>query len=668
MRWHSAAWLAVVLVVLGHGTAPGVEGLPNSTCLSCHTPALDEMPAEVRATMVETGALKPPQPAEELLRRESSLAVDEKAFQASVHGFLDCTACHQDIDQMPHRQRLKRVACDACHIDAGTAYRKSAHARAIAGGTMEAATCQDCHGSHDIRPVKDPASRVYPANVPETCASCHASPDFPPRRVMRYIQPFEAYSKSIHFKALKEWGLIVAATCTSCHGSHSIRSSTDSASTIFRTNIPKTCSACHLGIYQEYKESIHGKAALAGLRDSPVCTDCHGEHDIEAPEEPTSAVYAAVISKTTCPRCHGSERLTRKYGLPSAQVKSYQDSFHGLADRFGETTVANCASCHGVHDIRPSSDPKSAIHKDNLPATCSKCHPGAGPNFARGTIHVQVTTKQDRLLYYVRIFYITLIVVTISGMAIHNGLDYTKKIREYHKATRSKVRYQRFTVNERIQHAILLVSFFVLVITGFALKFPEAFWVKPFLVFKLGFLVRGYAHRVAAVVFMLLCLYHTYCMLATARGREQLVALLPRRKDLQDVLHQTRYFLGYEEHRAKFARFSYIGKIEYLALAWGSVIMILTGIILWFQVGALELMPKRAWDLAELVHYYEAWLATLAIIVWHLYHVMFNPEAHGVSLTMLTGELSEEGMEHEHGQELEEIKRKEERRSHGNGG
>ncbi|MFQ5893004.1 MAG: formate dehydrogenase subunit gamma, partial [Nitrospinota bacterium] len=277
-------------------------------------------------------------------------------------------------------------------------------------------------------------------------------------------------------------------------------------------------------------------------------------------------------------------------------------------------------------------------------------------------------TKKDLILYYVRIFYITLIVVTISGMAIHNGLDYTKKIREYHKATRSKVRYQRFTVNERIQHVLLLVSFFVLVITGFALKFPDAFWVKPFLVFKLGFLVRGYAHRVAAVVFMLLCLYHIYYMLATARGREQLVALLPREKDRQDVLHQTRYFLGYEEHRAKFARFSYIEKSEYLALAWGSVIMILTGIILWFQVGALEWMPKWGWDLAELVHYYEAWLATLAIIVWHLYHVLFNPEAHGVSLAMLTGELSEEDMEHEHGQELEEIKRKEERRSHGNGG
>jgi cytochrome b subunit of formate dehydrogenase len=89
--------------------------------------------------------------------------------------------------------------------------------------------------------------------------------------------------------------------------------------------------------------------------------------------------------------------------------------------------------------------------------------------------------------------------------------------------------------------------------------------------------------------------------------------------------------------------------------------MILTGIILWFEVGALEWMPKWCWDLAEIIHYYEAWLATLAIIVWHLYHVMLNPEAHGVSLAMLTGDLTEEDMEHEHGLELEQIKQKQKR-------
>jgi cytochrome b subunit of formate dehydrogenase/DnaJ-class molecular chaperone len=661
MRWPLAINLALLLALVGQQTALGAEGVSNTTCLGCHTASLDEMSADARASMVEALTVGKTRAAEALLRRNGSLAIDQKAYEASVHGSLPCTACHQDIDKVPHLQKLKRVACSSCHPSVEEVYRESAHAKALAGGQIEAAACQDCHGSHDIRPVKNRASRVYPTNLPKTCASCHSSPDFPRRRAMRYIRPFEAYTKSIHFRALKDRGLLISANCESCHGSHSIKPSTDPTSTIFRTNIPKTCSTCHLGVYRQYKDSIHGKAAFAGILDSPVCTDCHGEHDILAHEEPTSPVFAAVISKTTCPRCHGAERLNRKYGLPAGQVKSYQDSFHGMADRYGETTVANCASCHGVHDIRPSTDLKSAIHPANLQATCGKCHPGAGPNFARGTVHIKLEEKQNIILYYVSVFYIFLIAATIGGMAAHNGLDYAKKIREYHKSTRGKVLYQRFTLNERIQHALLVVSFFVLVISGFGLRFPDAFWVKPIIALKLGFLARSYAHRVAAVVFMLLCLYHLYYIVVTARGREQLASMFPRKKDLHDVRHQLRYFFGYEEHRAKLPRFSYVEKSEYLALVWGSIIMILTGIILWFEVGALEWMPKWCWDLAEIIHYYEAWLATLAIIVWHLYHVMLNPEAHGVSLAMLTGDLTEEDMEHEHGLELEQIKQKQKR-------
>jgi formate dehydrogenase gamma subunit len=658
MRWPLAVKLAFVLTLFLQAAALGAQGVSNSTCLGCHTPALDAMSADALEAMVEKLPAEKLGPTEALLRRNGSLSVEEKVYQASVHGPLLCTSCHQDIDQLPHRQRLRRVGCEACHQSVQEIYQESAHAKAIAGGEMEAAACQDCHGSHDILPAKDAKSRVYPTNLPATCSSCHSSPDFPRRRAMRYIRPLEAYSKSIHFKALKKSGLMVSATCESCHGSHSIKPSTDPSSSIFRINVPKTCSNCHLGVYQEYEKSIHGKAALSGIMDSPVCTDCHSEHDILSHVEPTSPVFSGVISKTTCPRCHGAERINRKYGLPAGQIQSYKDSFHGMADRYGETTVANCASCHGIHDIRPSSDPESAIHQDNLPATCGKCHPGAGPNFARGSVHLQVATKQNAIIYYVRIFYIFLITLTISGMAVHNGLDYAKKIREYYKSTYDKVRFLRFTVNERIQHALLAVSFIVLVISGFALRFPDAFWVKPLVALKLGFLARGYAHRVAAVVFIVLCLYHIFYMIGYVRGRRQLAAMMPQKKDLQDVVHQIRYFLGYEEHRAKLAHFSYVEKSEYLALVWGSIIMIVTGLILWFEVGALDWMPKWGWDLAEVIHYFEAWLATLAIVVWHLYHVMFNPEAHGVSLAMLTGELTEEHMEHEHALELEEIKRR----------
>jgi hypothetical protein len=117
--------------------------------------------------------------------------------------------------------------------------------------------------------------------------------------------------------------------------------------------------------------------------------------------------------------------------LPAGRLGTYQDSFHGLAARGGSPTVANCASCHGEHGILPSSDPRSPIFAKNLPATCGRCHPGAGEKFALGPVHVAAATPADPLLYCVRWIYLLLIVGTIGGMTFHNGLDFASKMRRH---------------------------------------------------------------------------------------------------------------------------------------------------------------------------------------------------------------------------------------------
>ena len=114
-----------------------------------------------------------------------------------------------------------------------------------------------------------------------------------------------------------------------------------------------------------------------GILQAPLCTDCHGEHKILKHTNEASQVNAAHI-RDTCGSCHGDVRLSRKFGLPGDRLVSFDSSFHGLAGKSGSQTVANCASCHGVHNILPSNDPKSTIHAKNLPQTCGKCHPGAG--------------------------------------------------------------------------------------------------------------------------------------------------------------------------------------------------------------------------------------------------------------------------------------------------
>ena len=97
----------------------------------------------------------------------------------------------------------------------------------------------------------------------------------------------------------------------------------------------------------------------------------------------------ARVSIVTCGRCHGNTTLAAPYNLRADRVPTFADSYHGLAAREGSQTVANCASCHGVHNIFPTSDPRSTVNPANLAHTCGACHPGAAKTFAIGPVHVQ---------------------------------------------------------------------------------------------------------------------------------------------------------------------------------------------------------------------------------------------------------------------------------------
>jgi predicted CXXCH cytochrome family protein len=175
-------------------------------------------------------------------------------------------------------------------------------------------------------------------------------------------------------------------------------------------------------------EGVHGKDYVKGNKDIPVCTDCHSEHDIISPQDLNSTVYATKVADV-CARCHDDEALARQYGFLTERLKTYSGSFHGTASKFGETRVANCASCHGFHGIRPSFDPKSSIHPDNLPQTCGNCHPGAGENFAQGKIHVVSEKVSNKWAYFVKMFYIIMITAVISVFLVFIAADLFHRLR-----------------------------------------------------------------------------------------------------------------------------------------------------------------------------------------------------------------------------------------------
>ncbi len=259
-------------------------------------------------------------------------------------------------------------------------------------------------------------------------------------------------------------------------------------------------------------------------------------------------------------------------------------------------------------------------------------------------------------------------VVVIGGMFLHNALDFLKKIRRKLAIQKGLIEpehvahrlYLRMTAHERAQHGVLVVSFVLLVVTGFMLRYPEAWWVVGIRNLSArAFEWRGWAHRIAGVVIVVAGVWHISYLAFTKPGRSLIWDLLPRWRDLTDPWFVLKYNLGLSPTKPAFPRFSYIEKAEYWAMMWGTILMGITGAILWFDNTSIGLFSKLGFDISRTIHFYEAVLATLAIIVWHFYFVVFNPDVYPMNLAWLTGRMSEEELLEEHPLQLAQLKAEE---------
>ena len=570
---------------------------------------------------------------------------------------LQCQGCHAPGKTLPY------LAGSLFHTQPHAAYDQSFHAKALTNGT-KAAACLDCHTKNGdlttMLPASDPNSTINRRNTAETCGKCHGD-----KSVMRGTgisdRPFLSYRESVHAKAIAQ-GNTSAAVCSDCHNSHDIQPASNSQSSIAKANIASTCGKCHRSEATEFVKSVHGEAVARGVSRSPVCTDCHGIHKIETPVEQATATASAAIATESCAKCHEGVALTQEFGVAGGRVSSYKDSYHGLASKLGSKVVANCASCHGVHNILPSSDPRSMINSANLPHTCGQCHVGANENFARGRIHLAsaLTTGVGETpdmgtvgTRVVRWIYLPLIFLVIGGMAVHNALVWRKKAAD--KRKREQRTIVRLTRNQRIQHWLLLSSFILLVFSGFALQYPDS-WLA-WLLGSSEFL-RRIIHRVAAVVMMVTGIYHVLYLAFTADGRRWVKDMFPRVKDVKDVVQNFGYYLGLRGSRPRIARFGYAEKAEYWAVIWGTILMGLTGLMIWFKISIFGFLQRGWIEVALAIHFYEAVLATLAIIVWHFYHVIFDPDVYPINFAFLDGRVSEEMYRDEHELAYEEMQQK----------
>jgi cytochrome b subunit of formate dehydrogenase len=336
--------------------------------------------------------------------------------------------------------------------------------------------------------------------------------------------------------------------------------------------------------------------------------------------------------------------LNAKFRMPLDRVQSFEESFHGLALKSGVLGVANCASCHGIHNILPSSDSKSSIAPKNLPATCGKCHPGTTTRYAIGPVHIVEGRNEPLAVQYARQFYWLMIPATLGLMILHNLGDWIRTLfrlrfnekRPYVEegAIIQEVRMHR---PERWQHFLLLLSFSALTWTGFALVYPDQWWARPLLMWENWFPVRGTIHRISAAVMIGVTVFHVIALARSERLRKHWYTLFPKVRDIREASQMFFYNIGLRKERPVLSSHSYIEKAEYWAVVWGTAVMIVTGLLLWFATWAMTWAPKWLLDLATAVHFYEAVLAAAAILIWHIYYVVLDPEVYPMDPAWLTG-------------------------------
>jgi len=236
----------------------------------------------------------------------------------------------------------------------------------------------------------------------------------------------------------------------------------------------------------------------------------------------------------------------------------------------------------------------------------------------------------------------------IGGMVVHNLLILRKKaLASLRDPNRTVV---RMSPAARIQHGLLATSFIVLVITGFALKFPDSglSWLMGSSEF-----IRRTGHRAAACVMIVGAVAHLFFVVFTREGRKFVLDMLPEPKDLSDVVVTLKHYILPGQPKPQFKRFGYAEKAEYWAVVWGTFLMAATGLMIWFKLYATQWVPRWVLEVATTVHFFEAILATLAILVWHFYFVIFDPDVYPVNWAWLDGKVTPHHYQEEHGLDLD---------------
>jgi len=295
-----------------------------------------------------------------------SITVDAETYDHAEHSNMACQVCHTNITGFPHPENTAESAreytlqytntCNQCHPDQAKQTMDNAHASLAAEGNPNTPVCASCHDPH-AQP------KIAKDDNGDPAASEHQA-------------------------------------------------------------IASTCAKCHSTIVDEYKNSVHGAALFTENNpDVPACDQCHGIHNLNQ----ARTEEFRLNSPQMCAECHTREDIMSKYGISTNVLNSYVDDFHGTTimlfeknDPRSASNKAVCYDCHGVHNIASVDDPERSLAiKENMLATCQKCHPDASENFqASWMSHYDASPSRFPLVYYVNLFYKFFIPMVLGGMGL----------------------------------------------------------------------------------------------------------------------------------------------------------------------------------------------------------------------------------------------------------
>ena len=446
------------------------------------------------------------------------------------------------------------------------------------------------------------------------------------------------------------------------------------------------CLLCH-----DEPAYRHGGLSMAAA-DAPIarCNTCHDE---QLPIN-TRQFFWHVVARAqpardkldlvrTCAMCHSNAAVRAKFNLPNVTA-SYLFSFHGKAVLLGSEETAACLDCHAgqslnVHQILPPSDPASPTNPRNLPDTCRApaCHRDAGARLTTAAVHLTLSGGWD-VEFFIACLFILLILFTFIPSLLMTALKMLQVVigrRDPHEHARVREVRQlmadpntrdkliRFTPHQRFQHWLLATCFITLVLTGFPMKFADQAWAR-WLIGEFGGLSWARTiHHFAGAVLILGLLYHLIYIARTLRndckksGKSWVRALtgLPMFVGPADVKQMNglmMYLLRVSNHRPPAGRFNAEEKFEYIGVFWGSIVLGVTGSLMWFNTWTSQHLPGRILTIAIIIHTMEAFLALLHVGIVHMVSVIFSPEVFPLSKAMFTGETPPAEMAEAHSQML----------------